>query len=97
MFAVVKIGYWKGSLKSLRSRYATYYGCNDIEIFYVETFHPHELEKETHTHFSEYNISNELFKKKHIEQYIKFINQNKISTLDGYSINVNQRCELIHC
>ena len=72
----VKIGYWKKSLNSLHGRYATYYGKN-LQCYAVRTLNPELLEKKCHTHFSNYKISNELFKKEYNLDYIEYLKNHK--------------------
>ena len=73
----VKIGFWKGTIDGLRSRYITYYG-NDIEIYKVKSMYPNKLEQKCHKKFDEYKITNELFNKKYLNNYISFLKMNKI-------------------
>jgi hypothetical protein len=73
----VKIGFWKGSKKTLAKRYGTYYG-NDLNLFCCKTSDARHLEKLCHFNFKKYNISNELFIKEHLEEYKTFISKNKI-------------------
>jgi hypothetical protein len=72
----VKIGYWTSNLKSLRSRYITYYG-SDLEMFYVETTNACQLEKECHIYFDDCRIDDELFTKKKLTQYKDFLMKHK--------------------
>jgi prophage antirepressor-like protein len=72
----VKIGFWTGNLKTLRSRYCTSYG-SDVEILYVTTNNAHILETKCHERFEKYRISNELFNKEHISEYIGFLKENE--------------------
>jgi hypothetical protein len=72
----VKIGFWTGKSKSLKSRYATYYGCN-ATIFKVKTMNARKLEKICHLAFKQHNISNELFDKKYLDEYMNFLKLNK--------------------
>ena len=68
----IKIGYWKGSINGLRSRYITPYG-NNIELYYFHSKLPKMLEHKCHIYFDKYKITNELFEKKYLHEYIKFI------------------------
>ncbi len=71
----VKLGFWRGSISSLHSRYITYYG-NKIDIFYLKTMDARDLETKLFLHFSKYNISNELFDINYKDDYIQFIKDN---------------------
>lgn len=71
----VKLGFWRGSISSLYSRYITYYG-NKIDIFYLKTMDARDLETKLFLHFSKYNISNELFDINYKDDYIQFIKDN---------------------
>jgi hypothetical protein len=72
----VKIGMWRGNILDLYSRYKTYYG-NELDLYYVKTKDAYLLEQECHTYFNLYKISNELFKKDYLENYISFLEANK--------------------
>jgi len=73
----IKIGFWKGSIEGLRSRYTTSYG-NNLVLHTFETSYPHKLEQKCHKHFEKYRITNELFDKKYINKYIEFIKKNVV-------------------
>lgn len=73
----IKIGYWRSTIDSLKSRYITTYG-NNVEIFYVDTKDASLLEKQCHTHFNNKRITNELFKKEFYDEYKSFLLENKI-------------------
>ena len=47
---ICKAGYWTGTIKSLRSRYVSYYG-SDLEINYVNSKYPHVVERKFKTAF----------------------------------------------
>jgi hypothetical protein len=79
----IKIGYWKGSINNLIKRYKTYYG-NNLDIFYIKTMNPREIEQECFNNFKKYKLSNELYKKKYIEKYKTFLNDNKIECLHDF-------------
>lgn len=68
-----KIGYWNGSINSLKSRYVTYYGKN-IELHTFPMRNPHKIEKKFIKKFAKYRISGELFDKKYVFKYIIFFN-----------------------
>jgi hypothetical protein len=78
IFNAVKIGYWKGTVNKLISRYGVVYG-KKLDIHYVLTTDAHQLETECHTCFENYKISNELYKKIGWPKYINFLNKNKIT------------------
>ena len=82
----VKIGFWRSSIETLKSRYVTYYG-NDVKLEYVETFKPKKLENKTHKKFKNKNISNELFDKKYLSEYVYYIQLHKIEYMNEYHIN----------
>ncbi|AVL94486.1 hypothetical protein ma100 [Moumouvirus australiensis] len=81
-----KIGFWRSSLKSLRSRYITSYG-NNLILHTFLTKNAYKLEQLCHKYFVEYNISNELFDKKYMNKYIKFLNKNYDPVLNNYLDN----------
>jgi hypothetical protein len=72
----VKIGFWRGNLDSLRSRYVTYYG-NDVKIHAYEFSNAPFIEKEVHKKFDEYRYCNELFDRKYLEHYLIFLEENE--------------------
>jgi len=72
----IKIGYWRKSINSLKHRYVTYLG-NNMNLFYVNSLNPSKLEKECHNYFNHYKISNELFDKKYLNEYIIFLENTK--------------------
>ena len=74
-----KIGFWTGTMLGLKSRFKTYYG-KDLELFFVETYHPYLLEQKCMKYFDKYNISGELFQKKYKNEYITFLKNNIINT-----------------
>nr|URM61918.1 MUTS family DNA binding domain protein [Mimivirus sp.] len=81
-----KIGFWRSNLKSLRSRYVTSYG-NNLILHTFLTKNAYKLEQLCHKYFVEYNISNELFDKKYINKYIKFLNKNYDPVQNNYLDN----------
>jgi hypothetical protein len=84
-----KIGYWKSSLKSLRSRYVTSYG-GDLKLYTYETFHPIICETAFKLRYQQYHIINELYDINYIEEYKKFYSQlaNKNDTDINYYITL---------
>jgi hypothetical protein len=81
LMTVVKIGYWTGSLADLRSRYVTYYGST-VGIFTKYTMFPRKFEHDLHEYFKKYNISGELFKKEHSNEYIKYMSNHELAICD---------------
>jgi hypothetical protein len=75
MLNAVKIGMWRSTIEGLYGRYVTVYG-KDIEIDYFYTSDARELERKTHENFRDYNITNELFDKNHVDEYMEFIKNN---------------------
>jgi hypothetical protein len=71
----IKIGFWRGSICSLKKRYTTSYGKN-LTLHYVYTKYPCVLEKECHKYFNKQKITNELFEKEHIKKYIDYLDKN---------------------
>ena len=71
----IKIGYWKGTIESLRKRYITYYG-NSLELFYVYTKFPRILEKKCFDNFIRFKIDNEIFEKENYDYYKEFLLNN---------------------
>jgi len=62
---------WKSNLSSLYNRYITVYGKNiKIEYFYSENIRL--VEKHIHTNFNLYRITNELFNKDFLNDYINY-------------------------
>ena len=77
----VKIGFWRASLDSLRDRFQTYYG-KDINIYYCRSPNAPELENKIHNKFTEYNITNELFKKDTLLIYLDYVvNEEKLEII----------------
>jgi hypothetical protein len=71
----VKIGSWKSSIHSLRSRYIIYYG-NNLTMFYVKTQNALELERKCQKHFIDNNIENELFDSSYWDAYVDYLKNN---------------------
>lgn len=72
----IKIGYWTSTLQKLRCRYITPYGRN-LQIIYVESNDAYYLEQLCHRRFKKFNITNELFEKKYLDEYKKYLEDNK--------------------
>lgn len=68
----VKIGYWKGELRALRSRYVTVYGAYTV-IWAFESDECERDEKECHRSLAQYRLYNELFKAEYIEDYLRVV------------------------
>jgi hypothetical protein len=73
----VKIGFWTGNIDGLMARYQTYYG-KDIQLHYVKTKFPYQLEQKCIKHFYEYNVCGELFKKEYFVDYFNYLQNNII-------------------
>ena len=72
----VKIGFWKGNIEGLRSRYVTYYGSN-LEIYYIKSNNARELEQKCFKQFKNYNVTNELFSKEYLNEYKEYLKNNE--------------------
>lgn len=72
----IKIGFWRSSLHALYKRYLTTYG-NSIKILFCRTQNAPKLEKLVHMTFKHYNISNEIYRKDKIDEYLSFIKNDK--------------------
>jgi hypothetical protein len=68
----VKIGFWRSSLITLKQRYTTSYGSN-IKILFCRTNIAPTLEKQIHDTFNHYNLSNEIFRKDKLDEYLEYI------------------------
>ena len=82
----VKIGFWRSNMNALKARYTTPYGKNCKIIFY-KTDNAPELEKDIHYRFSEYRVTNEIFKKENFDDYLNFmknIKQLEMIDYDNY-------------
>jgi len=77
----IKIGFWTSSIDSLQQRYHTYFG-NDIDLYYFYTKNPNKLEYDCHKYFDNYKITNELFNKDQLEDYINYLELNKNTPTD---------------
>jgi hypothetical protein len=77
----IKIGFWRGTKSTLRSRYVTYYG-NDVSVYVFKSQNARNLEKKCHNAFKKYQYSNELFLKEHLPEYLDFLTENEIQ-IDG--------------
>ena len=69
----VKIGYWTGNITSLQSRYKMTYG-KDVFLICKNVENAHDIEKQIHREFKQFNISGELFQKDNIQLYIDYFN-----------------------
>ena len=76
MIDFIKMGCWRSTLGALRARYITYYGA-DLVMHCVETNNARKLESMCHREFNKYRITNELFKKEHLAEYLAYMNANK--------------------
>ena len=65
----VKIGMWRGSIHSLKSRYATPYGPG-VEVHSVFVEDCAACEGSLHRQFDRYNLGGELFAKDHLDDYV---------------------------
>jgi hypothetical protein len=80
----IKIGFWRSSLISLKKRYATTYG-KDVEIIFFRTNNAPKLEKDLHTTFKEYNLTNEIFRKDNLNNYLDYIREREIGEIQNYN------------
>jgi hypothetical protein len=72
LVAVVKIGYWKGGLPELRSRYVTYYGPQ-LELYCKMFEDCAAAEKAMHAAFTGSAVTHELFDKAIIDKYKNYL------------------------
>lgn len=79
----IKIGFWRSSLISLKSRYVTTYG-KDVKILFAKTLHAPLLEKRVHNRFKQYNICNEIFLKDKLDEYIDYISNDQNLVVSSY-------------
>jgi hypothetical protein len=84
----IKIGFWTGQICNLRKRYITTYG-NDIELYTFYTNKPHKLESMCHKYFELYKITNELFQKEYLKNYLNYLELNKITPTQIQMENTN--------
>jgi hypothetical protein len=70
----VKVGYWKGSFKTLRSRYITTYG-KDLQIDVFGTPAPSQVEALFKKVFSDAKMECELYDTRHIDSYKSWLNE----------------------
>ena len=68
----IKIGYWTGTINSLKSRYIMVFG-KDIELYYKYVDNARMCEYQIHQQFKKYNISGELFEKENLKLYTDFL------------------------
>lgn len=73
----IKIGFWRSSIESLKRRYITSYGEN-IDLYTVYSNNAKKLEKVVFKYFKNNKITNELYEKKYLKKYIKYIKKNNI-------------------
>ena len=73
----IKIGFWRSSIPSLKRRYITSYGEN-IELYTFYSNNAIKLEKIVFEYFKNNKITNELYQKKYLTNYIKYIQKNNI-------------------
>lgn len=74
----IKIGFYRSTIKSLKSRYTTCYGSQLI-VHAIMTDDCIQLESEIHERFAKYCIINELFKKEHLDSYVNYLVNNAIN------------------
>jgi hypothetical protein len=68
----VKIGYWTGEIPSLISRYKMILG-SELQIHYKRVENARISETNILYYFQSYNLSGELFAKKHLHLYIEYL------------------------
>ena len=90
----IKIGFWTGSIDSLQQCYHTYFG-NDINLYYFYTKNPDKLEYECHKYFDNYKITNELFNKDQLEDYINYLELNKNIPTDNEIEITNENNDIV--
>lgn len=78
LFSGVKIGGGKSTVKKIHSRYREYYG-NNLELFVVSTYNPFIVKKMFKNFFSNKKITNEIYKKNFLNEYVKFMKDNAIT------------------
>lgn len=87
----IKIGFWRSSLESLKKRYTTTYGKN-TKILFCRTQNAPKLEKEIHKEFHNHNITNEIFSKDKLEDYLHFIkNTKKLKIYDYDNCTIGEK------
>ena len=87
----IKIGFWRSSLESLKKRYTTTYGKN-TKILFCRTQNAPKLEKEIHKEFHNHNITNEIFSKDKLEDYLHFIkNTKKLKIYDYDNCTIDEK------
>lgn len=75
MFLNVKIGMWHNSIKSLESRYKTYYG-DEVKLCVYPVNNAETVESNFKAEFKKYNMCGEIYNITHMKQYIKFMSEN---------------------
>lgn len=73
-FNRLKIGYSTQDMQGLHSRYVTSFG-NDVEFLTFRTEYPVEIEKDFQTKFINKCITNELYQKEYLEEYICYLKE----------------------
>lgn len=82
----IKIGYWKGGIDGLYTKYTLLYG-NDLTVKYTITVCPQDLEKKCHQYFSEKKITHKLYRKEYIDDYMRFLDENANTCIDRIIID----------
>jgi len=67
----IKVGFWHGSIEELKCSYRTYFG-EKITLYTFHTNDAPKAEKSFMLKFKKYRISNEIFEKDILVEYIKF-------------------------
>jgi len=76
----VKIGYWRGTIENLYNRYQTSYGKN-MTIYYGECEDCIEMEKDFINNHQQFNITNEIYEKNKLDDYIKYMKDKNMEVL----------------
>lgn len=89
----VKIGYWTSEIPSLISRYKMILG-SDLQIHYKRVENARISETNILSYFQSYNLSGELFAKKHLHLYIEYLQTHiteyfSIIDQESYGPNLN--------
>lgn len=80
----VKIGYWRGSLQSLKAKYRTRYGP-ELVVYYADCNNVMIGAETMHEKFKKYRVyeDSELFQKDHLAKYIRYLNDLQEKYDDG--------------